>query len=379
MARRAAGEGSIYRTPRGYAAMLDLGYVDGKRKRKKFEGKTRTEVARKLAEARRQLEQGGIVSSRNGETLRGFVDRWLVEVYAPSHRPKSTQDYKDALKLIPPHLGRLPLAKVTGPLVQRMVTDLGQRYAPATVALLRRALRQALEQARQWHLISHNPAEHITCPKIERRKVDVLSPEQARALLAVLRGHRLAVAVQLAVSLGLRRGEVCGLRWEDIDFESGVLHIRGSLQYVAGQGLVYGETKTASSRRSIKLPAALLAALRWHQQHQKAEREHMGWKDSGYVFVAARTGGPLNGNVLIYAFKEALERAGIAPIRFHDLRHSCASFLIAQGVHAKVISGLLGHTNISITMDLYGHLLPDTLSAAAEQVADLLEPRKKEA
>lgn len=377
MGRRAAGEGSIYKLKNGkFAAMLTVGYADGKQQRKKFEGKTRRAVAEKLAIARRQIAAGVNLTSK-AQPLRVFLKRWLEDTVMPTARPRSITTYAQVIQdYINPSLGDIVVQKLTVQQIQQLLTDLLRRdFAAATVRLTRTVLRQAMQQAVDWRLIDHNPADRVTVPKATKRVVDVLTPEQARALLEAARGDRLECALRLALSLGMRRGEVCGLCWSDVDLERGVLHVRGNVQYVPGNGLVYGQPKTDSSERTIKLPATLIAALRWHKERQRAERAAMGdgWQENDYVFVAANNGGMLNPCVLVEAFKRALKVAGLPlTVRFHDLRHGCASFLIAQNVHPKVISAILGHSSIQITMNLYGHLLPGTLDDAASKVDDLL-------
>ena len=196
------------------------------------------------------------------------------------------------------------------------------------------------------------------------------------AFLVAARGGRFEVALRLLLSLGLRRGEVCGLRWgTDLDLKAGTLTINGTLQYIPRHGLTWGEPKTPAGRRSFKLPPALLAALTWHKQQQERERAQMGarWSDSGYVFCSSITGGALNSDALYVAFKCAAAIAGLpAEASPHSLRHSCASFLHAEGASVKKISGYLGHANTSITNNIYVHLFQDEIDEGVVTVEELL-------
>jgi integrase len=278
------------------------------------------------------------------------------------------------------------LQRLTGQQIQRFITSLSRerpgkrKLAPKSVILIHTVLHAALDQAVEWKLITDNPADGITLPRVERGPLKALTRPQAKAFILAARGERLELALRLLLSLGLRRGEVAGLRWCDIDFENGRLHINGTLTYIEQIGLVW-DTPKNHRRRSLKLPAKLVAALRWHQTRQAAERKAMGdkWKtpaspDVDYVFVASTTGGALNSDQIYVTFKRVAKAAGL-PDHFspHSLRHSCASFLYAEGVPDKVISTHLGHSNTNITKEIYISLYQDTLDDTAERVEKLLD------
>jgi integrase len=375
MARRSAGEGGIYPVygkdgkVLRYAGAIDLGYVNGKRRRKKVERKTRREVAEELARLRAQLAKGADLTSKQ-PTVKDFCTPWLTDTFALKAKPKSVETYRQTfLYHIFPKFGNVKLNKVTHRMVQAFITELHKAgFADKTISLVRAAGRQAYKAAMKEGAADHNPFQDLTLPTGNAKAVQSLTVEQARALLMAARGDRLEVALRLMLSLGLRRGEVCGLRWIDVDLEAGTLAVNGTLTYVRGMGLHWGEPKTKTSKRSFKLPPSLLASLTWHKQQQAQERRRMGklWKDSGYVFVSSSTGGPLNSNAVYDSFKKAAAAVGI-PSGFspHCLRHSCASFLHAEGASLKNISVYLGHANTTITSQIYVHLFQAELDESA--------------
>lgn len=381
MGRRAAGEGSIYPVKKGakvvgYAAAISLGYQDGKRVRKKVERKTRKEVADEIARLKAQKAQGVDLKTRQ-PTIREYCPAWLENTFAIRARPKSVDTYHQMFdRHIFPAIGDLRLNALTHRRAQALMTDLHRAgFADKTIGLVRAAGRQAYAAAMKEGLVDRNPFQGLTLPTGKAKKAIALTVEQARALLIAARGDRLEVALRLMLSLGLRRGEICGLRWEqDVNLTTGTLTVNGTLQYVRGHGLIWGEPKTDAGRRTIKLPPALVAALKWHKQQQEREHELMGtlWRDSGYVFVSPTNGGPLNSQGIYDTFKRAAAAAGLPKEATpHTLRHSCASFLHAEGASIKKISTYLGHANTTITSNIYLHLFQDEIDDAAETVDSL--------
>jgi integrase len=383
MGRRAAGEGSIYpvRDKDGrtiaYAAAISLGYTDGKRNRKKVQRKTRKDVAEEIARLKAQKAQGVDLKARQ-PTVREFCTPWLEDTFALKARPKSVETYRQMfLYHIFPAVGDQKFNKVAHRRIQTLVTEMhAAGFADKTISLVRAAGRQAWAAAIREGLVERNPFQGLTLPTGNVRKAIALTVAQARALLHAARGDRLEVALRLMLSLGLRRGEVCGLRWDkDVDLKKGTLTVHGTLQYIQGKGLTWGEPKTDAGERSFKLPPALLAALVWHKQQQEKERHLMGklWHNSNYVFVSSTTGGPLNSNNIYNAFKRAAAIAELPDEATpHTLRHSCASFLHAEGASLKKISVYLGHANTTITNQVYIHLFQDELDDGAATVDDLL-------
>ena len=244
--------------------------------------------------------------------------------------------------------------------------------SPRTCQYARAILRSALGQALRWGIVSRNVATLVEVPRVKRHEIQPLTPEQARTLLATMRGHRLDALFTVALALGLRQGEALGLQWDAVDLDARVLHVRASLQRVEKRWHLV-EPKSARSRRTVALPEVLVSALRSHRVRQLEERLAAGarWRESGFVF-ATGIGTPFEPSSLTKAFKALLVKAGVPDIRFHDLRHTAATFLLAQGVDARTIMETLGHSQISLTLNTYAHVLPTLQRDAARLMNDLL-------
>jgi integrase len=305
-------------------------------------------------------------------TVEDFLTRWLEDVVRPTRQPGTYGNYrKDVRQHIVPAIGRRPLSKLTAVDVQRLLqlkVDAG--LSPRTVQGIRATLRAALSRAVKWNIVPRNVAALVDPPRGERTERQPLTPEQARCLLDAAKGNRHEALYTVAVALGLRQGEALALRWSDVDLDGRALRVRRSLCRVTGEGLVFKEPKTKASRRTIDLPDATVAALRAHKVRQLEERLIAGgaWEDHDLVFPS-RKGTPYDAGELREQFGKLLKRAGLPHQRFHDLRHCCASLLLAQGVPARVVMEILGHTQISTTMDLYSHVMP----AARREAADLMD------
>ena len=373
--RRGHGEGAIYQRESDglWCTSVDLGIVSGKRKRKVIYGKTRKEVAEKLKALHRD-QLLGVNLSAEQLTTGAFLDRWLQQVVAIRNRPRTHISYSDTVRLyIKPHLGTTLLLKLTPEHVQAMLNALSaQGLAPRTVTYTRTVQRKALNQALRWGHVHRNVATLVDVPATRRHTIAPLTVDQARALLQAVQGHRLEALYRLTLSLGLRRGEALGLRWQDVDLEHKTIRIVQSLQRVKGK-LVMDAPKTHTSARQMPLPDVLADAMRAHQAAQEVERVIAGeeWQEHGLVFPTS-VGTPTEPRNLVRHFKTALRAAALPETtRFHDLRHSCATFLIAQGVHPRVVMEILGHSHIGITMDTYAHVLPESQRQAVDGIADL--------
>jgi integrase len=388
--RRGRGEGSIHERPDGrWCASIDLGIVDGKRKRKYIYGATRKEVVEKLKAAQIAQATGANLAVERISVAQ-FLDRWIDDVVSKRNKARTVDGYKQIIKdHLKPHLGRHQLDKLRPEHVQAMLNALaaqGLKYN--TLRNIRAALRRALNQAMRWQYVQRNVATLVDVPRYRHDTDDdkgdeeqpspeftiqPLDEEQARALLDVVAGHRLEALYRIALSLGLRRGEVLALRWSDIDFERATLRVTGLLQRLRGK-LERGTTKTASSARGIDLPPVLLAQLKQRRTAQEREQRDAGqaWQDNGLVFTT-RLGTPIEPRNLIRHFKWVLKKAGLPEtIRFHDLRHSCATLLIAQGVHPRVVMEILRHSQISTTMNTYAHVLPRLQRDATTKIEELI-------
>jgi len=246
--------------------------------------------------------------------------------------------------------------------------------APRMVQLVHTTFHKALKQAVADGLVPRNVAEIVRGPRPVGKETRTLGPEQARALLNAAHGDRLKALYTLAVATGMRQGELLGLKWEDIDLEAGTLRVRRTLSTATGEGFDFSPPKTAKGRRSIKLPEPVLSSLRKHREAQLEERKRVAglWEDHGLVF-ATQVGTPISRQDLITSsFKPLLRRASLPNIRFHDLRHTCATLLLGKGVHAKLVQELLGHATISVTLDTYSHVLPSIGDQTANAMEEVL-------
>src|SRR5258708_2148458 len=369
---RGHGEGTIYeRAKGGWCAQISL---EGG-KRKSFYGRTRQEVARKLAEATRDRDKGLPIPGER-QTVEQYLTDWL-KIKTHQIEPSTLERYQSHVRLhIVPSIGKRPLARLTPQHVQAMEAQLlaTAGLAPRTVQHIHSTLKQALEHAARLSLVQRNVCALVDPPKAGRPERKFLTVEQAEAFLAALasRGDRLEGLFVLALNTALRQGELLALTWADVDLDGKWLHVRTSLQRYSGHKRIKAP-KTDAGRRSIPLTQQALAALRAQRVRQVAERLKAGdqWEEHNLVFPNP-WGKPANHRpVTDDHFKPALRRAGLPDIRFHDMRHTCASFLAHQGVNLKVVSQILGHSSISITMDVYTHLLPGDERSAADALERL--------
>jgi integrase len=378
---KANGEGTIYKRKDGsYASQYHYIASEGSRKRRTLYAKSREEAASKLADALSERNRGlmfdGSVTTLD-EYMQGYLTNCSCRV-----RPKTHRRYCDLYKChIEPALGRKKLSNLKPHhlrAVYRQRLDAG--LSPRTVAHAHVLLKQVLRQAVADGLIPRNPAEAVRPPKATKKTIRPLTPSEVRRMLSAATGDRWEALYVVAVSTGLRQGELLGLAWSDIDLDEGVLRVRHTLAaagFPKGSPAMLSEPKTPRSRRSVRLPTLAVEALREHKVRQDAERAAAGdsWEDSlGSALVFPNIhGGPVDyTNVMARSYKPLLKRAGLPPIRFHDLRHTCATLLLSKGVHPKVVADVLGHASVTITLDTYSHVTPGLGDAAAGAMDDVL-------
>jgi len=373
-ARRDAGSGSISQRPDGrWQASLSNGFALGKRQRRTVYGKTKREVADKLKVLIQQQAQGLSVTT-DRQTVAQFLDGWLRDIVAIKNRPQTYDLYRRIVaRHLVPTIGTIPLVKLAPQHVQQLLQSKGKDYSPATVSAIHHCLGSALRWAVRWQLVPRNVALLALTPPQQPKVMTVLTPEQARHLLDAARGDRLEALYRVALSLGLRRGEMLGLRWQDVDWDAARLHVVHSMLFLAKQPPVLAPTKTAKSVRDLPLPPSLLLALKEHHARQLHEQLIAGskWHDQDLVFCTPH-GKPLDPRDLWYAFRALQERAGVPPMRLHDLRHSAASLMAAQGVPARTIMAILGHSSIGITYNTYVHVYEEAKDAAGMAMEEIL-------
>lgn len=369
MGKRGHGEGSIYQRKDGrWAASITL--EGGTRKRKTFYGKTRKEVQEKLRVALNDQKQGTLATGPK-QTLETYIYQWLEEVYKPTVRPSTYMQYKSAIRChIVPALGNVTLQKLTPSKVQSFYARLlDEGLKASSIGVVHAVLHKALENAVRWNLVARNVASLVSLPRIVQHEVQVLTPEQARTLVDAAKGYRIETLIILALATGARRGELLALRWQDIDLERKVLYIRHTFTRLGGYGYVESDPKTKSGRRSITLPDFAVDALKAHRLMVDKVRLKAGdrWIERGLVFPN-RYGSFLNADVILRWFHIILKKAGLPDMRFHDLRHSAATILLTMGVHPKVVQERLGHSDITMTMNIYSHVLPSVQQDVADKM-----------
>jgi integrase len=378
MPKRGNGEGSIYPYKNkagkviGYRGSYWIHTAEGP-KRRYISGKKRENVRDKLAKALSQRADG-LVFDAGTMTIGEYLDRWLADV-RDTVRKSTHEGYEYAIEPhIKPALGRIKLKDLNPAQIRWFYRDrLDSGLSPATVHKQHVVLHKALKAAVADGLIPRNAAAGLKLPRITREEIAPLTEEESRRLLETVRGARLEALYVLALSTGMRLGELLALKWEDVDLEGGRLRVRRTLTH-AGKAFVLGEPKTKNSRRTIRLTKGANSALKAHLSRQFEEMERMGslYQPGGLIF--ATEGGTIvnPSNLRNRSFKPLLKRAGLPPIRFHDLRHTCATLLLSKSVNPKVVSEMLGHASISITLDIYSHLLPDMQEKAVEALEEML-------
>jgi integrase len=368
--RRGNGEGSLTKCPDGrWEARITL--ENGKRK--SFFSRTRQAAARRLAEALRDQDKGlPIVGEK--QTLRAYLAEWLA-IIKPTLRESAWQRYEEICRLhIVPRLGGYQLSKLGAQHLNQLYAEkLAQGLSPRSVRYVHVTLHKALNDALRVGLVQRNVALVTTPPRKRRRTMEVFSSEQARIFLEAVRGDRLEALYVVAITCGMRQGELLSLRWRDTDLDAGHVQVRSSVRKRPGR-FIFTDPKTEHGRRKVALTALAIQALLQHRARQQLEQLAAGpaWSDGDLVFCN-ELGQPLIGiNVTRHQYVPILKRAGLPLIRFHDLRHTAATLLLLQGVHPKIVSEMLGHASITITLDLYSHVLPDMQKDATAAMDRLL-------
>jgi integrase len=374
--KRGNSEGSIYRREvdgRWFGSIV-IGFDSkGRRRRKTVSAATRREVAAKLSRLQRDVA-GGLRITEQSITLTQLVVRWHEDVLKHQVQESAASNYFSvARNHVLPYLGKKKVADLTPVHVDQLLAGkLREGLSPSTVRRIRSVLAQALDQAMRWGYVNRNVATLARSPKVPRVEGRTLTPEQARSLLDVLHGHRNEALYALMLSTGLRRGEALGLKWTDFDEVEGILRVTRQLQR-RETGLVLIDTKTALSRRSVNLAAPMVELLRVRQKEQQMELEDLYGEgvSSEFIFTSA-VGTPVDPRNLLREFKGLCKKAGLGDWHVHELRHSAASLMLAQGVPLQVVSRVLGHASIRMTADVYGHVLDPDRASAAEAIGAVL-------
>ncbi len=385
--RRPAGDGGVYKTGDGrWRGVVELEWGDSGRRRKYVSGSTQAQVLERVRQVQREAETGVVADGRL--TVRAFLDRWVTTNLPGNVTGTTLDDYAHMVRLhLSPALGHKRLAQLKVADVDALLAAKRKAgYKPNTIRIMRAVLRRALAQAEREGLVARNVAALSQPPRISQPEGRSLTVGQAKTLLEAARGDRLEAAFLLLLTYGLRRGEMLGLAWADLDRQARTLAVRQAVRrrksaldadgtYAGGttSRVELSELKTRRSRRVLHLTPGIVEALDAHAVRQAMEREAAGdaWVDQGLIFTST-VGTPIDPDNFAKAFVRLARSAGLGHWHPHEARHSAASVMLAQGVPLEVVSEVLGHSSIYITKDVYGHLAEGAKRDAAERMAAVL-------
>jgi integrase len=366
---RCKNEGSIHQRRNGtWRAQVSL---EGRRL--SFTAKTRHECQEWLKKTIGQIDQGMTFTSTI-LTFDEFLNTWLGSAKA-SIRPRTWSHYEQLIRnYVIPNLGQIKMKDLRPDQIQRFYNHLlSNEVGVYTVIKIHAMLHGALEQAVKAGLVNRNVSNAVIPPSEPAKEMSILDESQVSQLLIAARGSRMEALLHLAVSTGMRQMEILGLKWSDLDWLKKTLKVERQL--VRGEGVKFSQPKTRHGRRIVVLGDRTIETLRRHYERQNEERKKssVSWSEHGLIFTMAN-GSPINFRVLMRYFKNLLNVAGLPEIRFHDLRHTAASLMLNHGIPVIVVSRRLGHARPSITLDIYGHLIPGMQEEAALMIDELITP-----
>ena len=337
---------------------------------------TKKDAERALTQALHRRDTGTDIAPAR-VTVAEYLQRWLRDYVAVNVAPSTLRRYEQIVGRLLPLLGALRLQHLRPTHIQEAYAALLQDgLAARTVLHHHRVLREALQHAVRWQLAASNPADAVSPPRPADREMRALTPGEVHRLLAADGDPGLRAIIHVAVTTGLRLGELLGLRWSDLDLDGGTASISRAAQYLSGTGITFRQPKSARSRRNIALSAETVRTLREHRRRQLERRLAAGpaYVDQDLVFATA------DGSVrppyqVQAAFRTLVQRVGLGPVRFHDLRHTAATLMLRAGVPIKIVSTRLGHATAGLTLDTYSHVTPDMQREAAAAVDAVLESR----
>lgn len=373
--------GHVTKKGNKYYVVIFLGIDEttGKKKYKWYSGYDRQRDAEKdLVNKLKEFNDGLYVES-DKITVAKYIEDWLNSKKTQI-RPNTLRTYEWLINgHIIPNLGKHELKKLQPAHLQKLYTKLQTSDKPLSnrsVQQIHVLIHEALGRALQWGLVSRNIADAVESPRVAKGKGQSWTAEQTMMFLDASMENTYWIAFHLAVMTGMRKGEILALHWKDVDFDNGFIHVRGSLTFIKGEPLIQ-QPKTDRARRAIALSQDVIASLRKHRAKQNEAKILLGdgYKDKDLI-VCRASGEPLNPRNLDDAWYGLLKKTGLPKIRFHDLRHTHASILLQQGVHPKVVSERLGHSNINITLDTYSHVLPGLQQQAADTFSEALKKKR---
>ncbi|MEU2111870.1 site-specific integrase [Streptomyces sp. NPDC019507] len=374
--RNPNGAGTITKRKDGrYQAAVYVLQPDGTRARKFAYGKTWAECDAKRRELLDKVDQGVPVPTKSAK-LSEWLPYWLENIIKPRRKRTTFAKYEVHVRLyLVPMLGSKRLESLSVADVRRFLVQLEKKTTTATAKESHRVLRTALTAACREELVMRNVATLVEPPSVDAREMSPWSLDETLDFLGAARKDPLYAAFVLAIALGFRRGEIVGLRWENLDLDKREIRVRTQRQRVRGEAYE-DDPKGRRRKQTLPLPAICIAPLRWQRMRQAAQRDRAGaeWNETGYVFTT-RTGQPIEPRNLYRSFTRVADSAGLRVIRLHDARHGCATLLTAAGVAPRVVMEILGHSQIAVTMNVYTHVVQDTQREAVSHMDRLLKRR----
>ncbi|MCL2496121.1 MAG: site-specific integrase [Clostridiales bacterium] len=389
--RRDRGDGSVRKRPNG-SWEGRFSYTDedtGKRIDKSVYATTQTEAKRKLKELIKQVENMAnddeYVKPSN-LTLGEWLDTWMKEYKKNSVRPATYTSYHHNIeKHIRPALGNVELQKLRPDHIQTLLNSMARGsktktpLAPWTVLKVKNILSGALEQAIRNQIMPYNPAKATVPPKLEQKDIRVLTETEQKLFIDALKGHRLEALYLLALATGMRRGEIMALTWDCVDFKNKSIAVKGSISRIKDPdtgitALIYSDPKTKSGRRQIPILPNMIPVLQAHQKRQEAEKAEAGsaWNKQNLVFCST-VGTVIEPRRVCTTMDKITDAAGLPRFTFHALRHTFATRMLEANVPAKVVQDVLGHADVTLTLNTYSHVIGSTAHEQMEKINGLFQ------
>jgi integrase len=375
--RAGSGESSISKGADGrFHGYVSMGLKEGgKRDRRHVAAVKRADAVRMVRDLERKRDAGTAGTAGKAPTVEQWLDHWLDSIAARKVRPSTLTRYRQLVaNQLAPGIGHHRLDRLQPEHVEKLYGALlAKGLSSASVLQAHRVLSRALKVAMQRDKVARNVCTLVDAPSVDREEIRPLSAQDARRVLEAARGRRNAARWSVALALGLRQGEALGLTWAAVDLDAGTLTVRQALQRQPGQGLVFVQPKSRAGRRTIALPGPLRDALQAHRTAQLAERMAAGsqWHDHDLVFCQ-ENGQPIDPRSDHRGWRALLTDAQVPQARLHDARHTAATLLLQQGVPARVAMEILGHSQISLTLGTYSHVVPELAEDAARRMGEAL-------
>jgi integrase len=361
--RRANNEGSIFFSDSEKCWIAEVVLPDGRKKRKRSK---KQQVVREWLLKQRDAIRDNLLIDNERLTVSEFIARYMDSVAAHNLRPKTVEAYSSLIRIhINPTIGSIRLSQLRPDHLQNLYSEKRKAgLSNRTVQFIHSIIHKVLDQALKWGLVLRNVADLVEKPTVKRKAPTIWTNEQVSIFLRAVKDHRFYPIYVLALAGGFREGEVLGIQFSDIDWDNGIINVTHAVQYLIGKGVVLTEPKTEKGKRPVPLPEYALRVLKEHCDSQN--------RNQGFIFVTGNIT-PFSPRNLVRHFKQVIEDTELPEIRFHDLRHYHASYLLSQGINPKIVQERLGHSTILLTLDTYSHTTPSLQKEAALKANAMFE------